>query len=239
MGPLEFAQSMVLSIYFSFSRYSLGRFRNNDTIYIFGTRLTWSSLVVDLCIRTYKFRDFLTSSHQQQSAPTRTGTMSDNPESDSQYEADGEWDVIHSRDRVVDPGDQPRSFVASQLSGKATTISFNHYTVNESLEEPTPSTHVQHQRARQAIGGEEKSGTQSFARPPPTSPSCNIVEECTYADGTSVARIETKHGEELAELRGRNITLQERLNIARRLQPVIIFHRAQVGTVCEMHEKLV
>lgn len=54
-----------------------------------------------------------------------------------------------------------------------------------------------------------------------------------------IARIVTKHQQELAELRGWNVTLQERLKIARRLQPVIIFHRAQVGTVCEMHEKLV
>ena len=52
-------------------------------------------------------------------------------------------------------------------------------------------------------------------------------------------RIRTKHNEELTELRGWNVTIQDRLKIARRLQPVILFHRAQVGTVCEMHGKLV
>ena len=51
--------------------------------------------------------------------------------------------------------------------------------------------------------------------------------------------IERKHQQDLAELRGWNKTLQDRLNIARRLQPVIIVHKAQVGTVCQMHEKLV
>lgn len=54
-----------------------------------------------------------------------------------------------------------------------------------------------------------------------------------------IVRIKSKHGKELAEVRGWNNTLQERLNIARRLQPVVILHRAQVGTVCEMHDKLV
>ena len=54
-----------------------------------------------------------------------------------------------------------------------------------------------------------------------------------------IAHNQRKHGRELAELRGWNDTLQGRLDIARRLQPVTIFHRAQVGTVCEMHEKLV
>ena len=51
--------------------------------------------------------------------------------------------------------------------------------------------------------------------------------------------IQTKHRQELNEMRGWNNGLQDRLKIARRLQPVITFHRAQVGTVCEMHEKLV
>ncbi|CAD6579939.1 MAG: hypothetical protein ASARMPRED_009301 [Alectoria sarmentosa] len=54
-----------------------------------------------------------------------------------------------------------------------------------------------------------------------------------------ISCIKTTHGQELAEIRGWNVTLQERLKIARRLQPVYIFHRAEVGTVCEMHEKLV
>lgn len=54
-----------------------------------------------------------------------------------------------------------------------------------------------------------------------------------------ITRLETTHRQELAEIRGWNVTLQERLKIARRLQPVILFHRAEVGTVCEMHEKLV
>lgn len=54
-----------------------------------------------------------------------------------------------------------------------------------------------------------------------------------------IAHNQRKHGEELAELRGWNNILQERLDIARRLQPVLIFHEAQVGTVCEMQKKLV
>ena len=53
-----------------------------------------------------------------------------------------------------------------------------------------------------------------------------------------VGRIEKKHKREMADLRGWNTTIQDRLNIARRLQPVYIFHRAEVGTVCEMHEKM-
>ena len=51
--------------------------------------------------------------------------------------------------------------------------------------------------------------------------------------------IEKKHQRDMTELRGWNTLIQDRLNIARRLQPVLIFHRAEVGTVCEMHEKLV
>ena len=54
-----------------------------------------------------------------------------------------------------------------------------------------------------------------------------------------ITYIEKKHQEELNELRGWNVTIQDRLKIARRLQPVLIFHRSQVGTVSEMHKKLV
>ena len=48
--------------------------------------------------------------------------------------------------------------------------------------------------------------------------------------------IKAKYDQELAEIRGTNVTLQNRLDIARRLQPVIILHEAR--TVCETHEKL-
>lgn len=51
--------------------------------------------------------------------------------------------------------------------------------------------------------------------------------------------IEKKHQEELNEFRGWNNTLQDQLRVAQRQRPVYIFHEAQVGTVCEMHEKLV
>lgn len=54
-----------------------------------------------------------------------------------------------------------------------------------------------------------------------------------------ITRIKIKHQEELAEIRGWNSTLQERMKIARRLQPVIVLHRDQVGTVCKLHESLV
>ena len=54
-----------------------------------------------------------------------------------------------------------------------------------------------------------------------------------------IVRLTSKHEDELAEIRGWCSTLQERLAIARRLQPAIVLHRAQVGTVCEMHAKLV
>ena len=53
-----------------------------------------------------------------------------------------------------------------------------------------------------------------------------------------IDRINIKYEQELGAIRGWNQELQDRLNIARRLQPVILLHRAQVGTVCEMHEKL-
>ena len=54
-----------------------------------------------------------------------------------------------------------------------------------------------------------------------------------------ITGIRAKYHQELNEIRGWNNVLQDRLKIARRLQPVILLHRAQVGTVCEMHEKLV
>lgn len=53
-----------------------------------------------------------------------------------------------------------------------------------------------------------------------------------------IDRIKIKYQQELGGIRAWNQELQDRLNIARRLQPVILLHRAQVGTVCEMHEKL-
>ena len=68
------------------------------------------------------------------------------------------------------------------------------------------------------------------------------VEALKLADRRMKYRItciEKKHQEELNELRGWNVTIQDRLKIARRLQPVLIFHRSQVGTVSEMHRKLV
>lgn len=51
--------------------------------------------------------------------------------------------------------------------------------------------------------------------------------------------IEGRHREELSEFRGWNKTLQDQLRVAQRQRPAYIFHKAQVGTVCEMHEKLV
>lgn len=51
--------------------------------------------------------------------------------------------------------------------------------------------------------------------------------------------IEGRHREELNEFRGWNNALQDQLRVAQRQRPVYIFHEAQVGTVCEMHEKLV
>ncbi len=53
-----------------------------------------------------------------------------------------------------------------------------------------------------------------------------------------IDRIKIKYEQELGGICAWNQELQDRLNIARRLQPVILLHRAQVGTVCEMHEKL-
>ena len=47
-----------------------------------------------------------------------------------------------------------------------------------------------------------------------------------------------EHHEEMDVPRGWNNALQDRLRIAEKLQPVHIFHRAQVGTVCEVLEKL-
>ena len=54
-----------------------------------------------------------------------------------------------------------------------------------------------------------------------------------------VSRIQKEHKEKLEELRGSNVTLQDRLNIAERLQSDLLFHKSQVGTVNEMHQKLV
>ena len=68
------------------------------------------------------------------------------------------------------------------------------------------------------------------------------VDALTLADRRSefrIARIERKCRAEVAEIRACNVEIQKRLDIARRLQPVILIHRAQVGTVCEMNEKLV
>ena len=53
-----------------------------------------------------------------------------------------------------------------------------------------------------------------------------------------VSRIEKKHKEELEELRGANVTLQDRLNIALKLQSDLLFHKSQVGTVDKMHQNL-
>ena len=50
--------------------------------------------------------------------------------------------------------------------------------------------------------------------------------------------IDEKHGDEMNVLRRRNNALQDRLKMAENQQPVHIFHRAQVGTVCEVLEKL-
>ena len=54
-----------------------------------------------------------------------------------------------------------------------------------------------------------------------------------------IACIEKKYQRDLTELRRSNDTLQERLIIARRLQPKLIFHRVEASTVREMQEKLV
>ena len=54
-----------------------------------------------------------------------------------------------------------------------------------------------------------------------------------------VSRIQKEHKAKLEELRGSNVTLQDRLNIAERLQSDLLFHKSQVGSVNEMHRKLV
>lgn len=54
-----------------------------------------------------------------------------------------------------------------------------------------------------------------------------------------VSRIQKGHKEKLEELRRSNVTLQDRLKIAERLQSDLLFHKSQVGTVNEMHQKLV
>lgn len=68
------------------------------------------------------------------------------------------------------------------------------------------------------------------------------VEALRLADRRMLYRItciEGKHREELNEFHGWNKTLQDQLRVAQRQRPVYIFHEAQVGTVCQMHEKLV
>lgn len=54
-----------------------------------------------------------------------------------------------------------------------------------------------------------------------------------------VSRIQKEHKEKLEELRGSNVTLQDRLKIAERLQSDLLFHKSQVGTVNAMQQKLV
>ena len=50
--------------------------------------------------------------------------------------------------------------------------------------------------------------------------------------------IDEKHGEEMDVLRRKNNALQDRVKAAENKRPVHIFHKAQVGTVCGLLEKL-
>lgn len=65
------------------------------------------------------------------------------------------------------------------------------------------------------------------------------LKEADRRTKDQVSRIQKEHKEKLEELRGSNVTLQNRLKIAERLQSDLLFHKSQVGTVNEMHQKLV
>lgn len=65
------------------------------------------------------------------------------------------------------------------------------------------------------------------------------LKEADRRTKDQVSRIQKEHKEKLEELRGSNVTLQNRLKIAEKLQSDLLFHKSQVGTVNEMHQKLV
>ena len=68
--------------------------------------------------------------------------------------------------------------------------------------------------------------------------SVEAVVEAARQTEHRITCIDEKHGEEMDALRTRNNELQDRLKVAENKQPVHIFHTAQVGTVCNLLERL-